>query len=73
MKKIKNYNEFANWIKSVNLDYEFETVNTGNDRIVIYNPNGSLSNDCISYTSNHPPKSWNGLKNMIQKIIKLRK
>lgn len=66
-KAIKTYGEFADWLKSKGLDYEFETRKTNNDRIVIFNPEGSLSDDCVSYTACNPPKSWNVLKKVIEK------
>lgn len=67
-KAIKSYSEFADWIKSKNLDYCFENNNT---RITIFNPDGRLNDDVISYSTCHPPKSWNVLKNKVKEIIEL--
>lgn len=70
MKTIKNYSEFVDWLTSRGLDCEYDTIETFNDRIIIFNPDGSLNDDTTFYRTKNPPKSWNVLKTKIERIIK---
>lgn len=68
---IKNYSQFCDWLETKDLDCEHETKNYTNDTIVIFRKDGKLLNDdTFEFKHVSPPKSYNVLKNKIEKVLK---
>jgi hypothetical protein len=66
MKKIENYNDFYNWTKENDLDYEFDTLKDFNDTIHVFNKDDNWIS--IPYPAGKKD-SWDSVKNTIKKEL----
>jgi hypothetical protein len=64
--KIKTYNDFYNWTKKNDLDYEFDTCNNFNDTINVFDKDDNWTS--VPYPAGKKG-SWNETKNKIKKEL----